>query len=188
MTWARWTRHRPGQRKRRSPWRRTGSAEPESDATMGDAGADAKAGSDSARTEAGSEGGSDLEGAPFCIGGCLCFSTPETCPSDCLRTHGTDGSFVCGYACDAPGVPCNCVYHPDDGGIYVCDSFTLPACPISNALSGSVTGPCDSIQSPCMTCGGSGGPAECVCGDGGPTSDGGSEWFCLGTEQACAGP
>ncbi len=131
---------------------------------------------------------SNQEGAPFCIGGCLCLATPETCPSDCLRTHRADGSFVCGYACDAPGVPCNCVYQPDDGGIYVCDSFTIRACPSTNQFTGQATGSCDPTQGPCMTCGGSGGPAECLCGDGGRTSEGGSEWSCLGTEQACAGP
>lgn len=83
---------------------------------------------------------SNQEGAPFCIGGCLCLATPETCPSDCLRTHRADGSFVCGYACDAPGVPCNCVYQPDDGGIYVCDSFTIRACPSTNQFTGQATG------------------------------------------------
>jgi hypothetical protein len=116
---------------------------------------------------------------PTCNGGCLCFSTVETCPSDCVHGHRADGSFVCGYACDAPGVPCNCVYRPDDGGIYVCDAFIIPACPSLNAFTGGPMGACDSAQGPCLTCSGTEGPAECVC-DGG--------WSCLGTEEACSGP
>jgi hypothetical protein len=127
-------------------------------------------------------GNSDVVEAP-CQGGCLCFSTPETCPSDCAQLHRSDGSFVCGYACDGPGVPCNCVYQPDDGGIYVCDSFSLPACPA--ITSGACTFP----QGTCMTCGTFAGPSECGCTDAGLfAGDAGVVWECVGTEEACKGP
>jgi hypothetical protein len=126
----------------------------------------------------------DGSGAATCNGGgCLCFSTPETCPSNCVKTHRADGSFVCGYSCDGPGVPCNCVYSPTDGGIYVCDSFTMPACPASTS------GACDPEQSPCMSCGTFAGPKECGCQTSGPfLGDGGPQWQCLGTGETCQGP
>jgi hypothetical protein len=129
-------------------------------------------------TPATSEAGASCNG-----GGCLCFSTPETCPTGCSRTHRADGTFVCGYACDGPNVPCNCVYSPDDGGIYVCDSLTMPACPAVTA------GLCNASQGPCMTCGGVGGPVTCGCSDQGPfAGDAGPEWMCIGTEETCKGP
>ncbi len=46
---------------------------------------------------------------------------------------------MCGYSYDAPGVLCNCIYSTADGGIYVCDSFTMPACP--QTLQARATGP-----------------------------------------------
>jgi len=134
------------------------------------------AGSGSAGATAGSSGAE-----AFCSGGCLCFSTPETCPSDCTKAHRSDGTFVCGYACDGPNVPCNCVYHPDDGGIYVCDSFTMPACPAVAPQQ------CDSFGGGCMTCGGPLGPAECGCSGPFP-GDAGYVWTCIGTEETCKGP
>jgi hypothetical protein len=143
----------------------------------------AGAGGAASGTGAGSSGSPSAgSGAPTCNGGgCLCFSTPETCPSDCLKTHRADGSFVCGYSCDAPGVPCNCVYSPADGGIYVCDSFTMPACPAVAPQQ------CDSVGGGCMTCGGPLGPAECGCSGPFP-GDAGYVWTCIGTEEACKGP
>lgn len=134
------------------------------------------AGSGSGGATAGSSGTE-----AFCTGGCLCFSTPETCPSDCAQLHRSDGTFVCGYACDGHDVPCNCVYHPDEGGIYVCDSFTIPACPAVAPQQ------CDSFGSGCMTCSGPLGPAECGC-SGPLPGDAGYVWTCIGTEETCKGP
>lgn len=147
-----------------------------------EAGTGSCAGEAASDSESASDAGdSDVE-AP-CPGGCLCFSTPETCPSNCARSHRSDGTFVCGYACDAPGVPCNCVYHPNDGGVYICDSFTMPACPAVTS------GACDFPQGACMTCGGFAGPAECGCTDAGLfAGDAGVVWQCIGTEEACRGP
>ena len=145
----------------------------------------ARAGGAASGTGAGSSGSPSAgSGAATCSGGgCLCFPTPETCPSDCLKTHRADGSFVCGYSCDAPGVPCNCVYSPADGGIYVCDSFTMPACPANTS------GACDPGQPPCMSCGTFAGSEECGCQTSGPfVGDAGPQWQCLGTEEACGGP
>jgi hypothetical protein len=141
-------------------------------------------------TEGGASGSSvgsvvstSASSAASCGAGCLCFSTPETCPSGCSPMQRGDGTFICGNACDGPGVPCNCVYRPDDGGIYVCDSFTVPACPAVTS------GPCDSSQGPCMSCGKLEAPTECGCSDEGPfAGDAGPTWMCLGTEEACQGP
>ncbi len=134
-------------------------------------------------TSTGSNPGAAGSGAATCNGGCLCFSTSATCPGNCLKTHRTDGSFVCGYSCDAPGVPCNCIYSTADGGIYVCDSFTMPACPANTS------GACNPGQPSCMSCGTFAGPEECGCQTSGPfVGDAGPQWQCLGTEQACEGP
>ncbi len=139
-----------------------------------DAGGDADAGPDAA----------DAASAATCNGGgCLCFSTSESCPSNCLKTYRADGSFVCGYSCDAPGVPCNCIYSAADGGIYVCDSFTMPACPANTS------GACNPGQPSCISCGTIAGPEECGCQTSGPfAGDAGPQWQCLGTEQTCGGP
>jgi hypothetical protein len=150
--------------------------------------ADAASASDAGDSDA-SEGASASSppagsGAATCNGGgCLCFSTSETCPSNCLKTHRADGSFVCGYSCDAPGVPCNCIYSTADGGIYVCDSVTMPACPANTS------GACNPGQPSCMSCGTFAGPEECGCQTSGPfVGDAGPQWQCLGTEQTCEGP
>jgi hypothetical protein len=123
-------------------------------------------------------------GAPFCSGGCLCFSTPETCPSDCVQIRRADGTFICGYASPAGCSTCNCIYHPDDGGIYVCDnSSSWRACPSTGAPT------CN--QGPCMSCDTSLGPETCGCVDFGPKSsqrDAAPQWSCVGTEQTCKGP
>jgi hypothetical protein len=134
----------------------------------------------------------DSDGGHPCLDGCLCFTTPDTCPNTCFRGQRQDGTFVCGYPCQGANVPCNCVYHPADGGIYVCDTFTIRACPSTNPFSGAPMGACDPAQGGCMSCGGSAGPMTCACSDAGPifgvVDEAGLGWACGGTEQACKGP
>ena len=58
-------------------------------------------------TGSGASGGSiavsgvacgESSGAVSCNGGCLCFSTPETCPTGCYPEHDATGAFICNGA------------------------------------------------------------------------------------------
>lgn len=158
-------------------------------------------GCDGRETGAGS---SSTSAAP-CFGGCLCYQTAADCPAGCEFASGhclepsppknptADASD--GGAPDAgddacpSNVPCNCVYSPADGGTYVCDGFSMPACP-SGATAGSS---CLGFPgSACMGCDGVAG-YECQCSDAGRSalveSDSGYSWgLCIGTGYGCKGP
>jgi hypothetical protein len=96
-----------------------------------------------------------------------------------VAVSGCDSSDSAGIPCTA-NAPCNCTYNSADGGIYKCDSFSMPACP-SGAGTNAV---CDSYDGGCMGCSQTAG-FTCRCG---PMSDAGLRWFCVGTGYACTGP
>jgi hypothetical protein len=98
------------------------------------------------------------------------YSGPSDAASDARREAAVDG----GCACPSGG----------DGGVCVCQHFSMPACP-SSASYGS--GPCVYSGS-CMGCSENSG-FECTCADAGvPGMDGGGpQWLCIPTEEACTG-
>jgi hypothetical protein len=82
------------------------------------------------------------------------------------------------------GVPCGCSCpNGDDGGVCVCQNFSMPACP-SNAVPSTSC----NYNGDCMGCG-EGAGFTCGCSDAGAldTDGGGAHWLCVGTEYACTG-
>lgn len=90
-----------------------------------------------------------------------------------IDAEAADASDAC-----PPDVACNCTYHPDDGGVYVCDGLSLPTCPVNVTAQG-----CTGIGAGCFDCWGVGG-AVCSCLDGGNYE---YPW-CTLTGQPCNGP
>jgi hypothetical protein len=81
-------------------------------------------------------------------------------------------------------VPCGCSCPKgDDGGVCVCQNFSVPVCPSNASASAS----CNQSGS-CMGCS-EGAGFECFCRDAGVsgTDGGGPQWLCGGTEYACTG-
>jgi hypothetical protein len=80
-------------------------------------------------------------------------------------------------------IPCGCSCPSgDDGGLCVCQNFSMPYCP-ANA---SESLPC-AYSGNCMGCYQSAG-FECTCSDAGvPGGEAGGQWLCTGTEYACTG-
>ena len=96
----------------------------------------------------------------------------------------TSSNQGAGAPCPA-NVPCGCTCPTvdEDGGVCVCASFSMPACPTSLESDPS----CHSSGS-CMNCLGGVAGIECRCSDAGPWgTDGGAGWECIGTGQQCSG-
>src|SRR5580658_3071548 len=94
-------------------------------------------------------------------------------------TSGSSAATAC-----PSGVPCGCSCPTSyDGGVCVCTNFSMPECPLSAQSSPA----CD-FNGSCMNCLGGAAGIICNCSDAGPPStDGGAQWQCTGTEQACTG-
>jgi len=130
-----------------------------------------------------------------CNAGCLCFSTPETCPTGCVPGHDSGGAFFCGSPCvsdsDCSGgvasIPLACGFQVADG----CSAKGT----CRPVLMGGLCAP-----HPACTCAGTTDPwATCNFGDGsvhepiaygGPCTDGGQEsdaGASAGPPPSCAG-
>jgi hypothetical protein len=90
-----------------------------------------------------------------------------------------------GDAADAcpSGVPCECACPTGgDGGVCVCETFSMPACDMTIDRT-----PC-TANTGCMGCfEGSGFECACVDDAGATIADGGGVWQCIGTEYPCTG-
>jgi hypothetical protein len=82
------------------------------------------------------------------------------------------------------GVPCGCECSPgNDGGVCVCEHFSMPMCSSTVGVSPS----CGAV-SQCMECT-EGAGAICTCSDATVIrhGDASTPWLCVGTEQTCTG-
>jgi hypothetical protein len=125
--------------------------------------------------------GVPTSGSSMCMGGCICFSTPETCPAGCYPQHDSTGAFVCG---NGPAIGSACVTDSD------CSAPGALTCAFDIAAGCSAKGTCQAVEmgglcadSPACTCAGTTDPAP-TCGFGnnmahepiayeGPCTDGG---------------
>jgi hypothetical protein len=114
------------------------------------------------------------------------MDAPSETAVDAVADAGTDASTD-GPSSDAtcpPDIPCGCACPSgNDGGVCVCQNFSMPACPAS-----FLSGPCGDSEN-CMGCQENAG-FTCICSDdaGASGSDGGGpQWQCIATGYACTG-
>jgi len=80
------------------------------------------------------------------------------------------------------GVPLGCSCPTSGDGDCVCACFSMPECPTS--FQADLPSSCTAAGSSCMNC--LGGEAGIICTCAG-SDDGGAQWLCTPTEEACTG-
>ena len=119
------------------------------------------------------------------LGAMAALLTAAACSSARSNQGAADGSSMTPAAPCPANVPCGCTCPTvdEDGGVCVCASFSMPACPTSVQADTS----CHSSGS-YMNCLGGVAGIECSCSDAGLWgADGGAGWDCIGTGQQCSG-
>jgi sulfatase modifying factor 1 len=99
----------------------------------------------------------------ICEAGCLCFSTPETCPTGCYPAHDSTGAFFCS---NGPPIGIACASDSDCSGGLACAFEVASGCFAKGTCQALLMGGIPCPVQPACTCAGSTDPNP-GCGLGG---------------------